>query len=1259
MTNGQFDGARPAQADPRRSPPARFPAELLPIEADSDVGRLMIETDWEKTALGPVTQWPAELRTAVGICANSPFPMLIMWGPDLAMIYNDAFVPILGAKHPALGEPCAEVWSDAWTVVGDMIIDVLEHGRSTHHQNLPMTIHRYGFDETVYFTFAYSAIPVASGVAGGVFTVVTETTDQVLNARRMATLQTLGESRSAEIVAVDEACRTAASVLADCPEDLAFGAIYLMDDSGVEAALVASFGAAAPVRLRLPPTVSASTGYDWIWQALLTGTGRTLTGQRLSGFEHDDHEARAGAVALPLGSAVGKHAYGVLVCGVVDDLVFDAAYRSFLNLVADHVSTAIGDAEVQAARLRRTEELAALDRAKTDFFTGISHELRTPLTLIAGPLDDSVADERQPLAPDQRTRIDMARRNVGRLRRMVDTLLDFSRIESRQGLRFEPVGVDLGALTRGIAESFAPAVSRAGVDFVVKSVPGSPTVLVDPVHWERIVLNLLSNAVKFTVDGEIEIGVRVGATVELTVRDTGIGIPADELPHIFERFRQVRNSGGRSHEGSGIGLALVSELAALHGGTATVTSELGRGSVFTVEFPAHLTPERAFDTPPSSAVQDYLAEALQWSAAEGPAPALAAEGGSVLIAEDNADLRAYLSGLLAPRYSVTLATDGLEALAAARDIGPDLVLTDIMMPRMDGLALLRELRADPSTARIPVIFLSARAGEDSAAAGLAAGADDYLTKPFTSTDLLARVRSNLNLARLRNHESIWRTTLVNAMRDGFFVAGPDLTVFEINAGFTELLGYESSNLPSATPHPWWPTAENDPAGLAMVRAAVTRVRAEGRGRFVVPLRHRDGHRLWVDAVVDSLRDESGHDTLFVGTLRDVTAQQLATERDAAVARLTAAFAGVDDSRQVIAVGLRELRRCWQAGRASLLAMRDGSADPFTVMATTDPDALGTVASPGQSATEILRAGSLFTVPMSATMKPGEPIMSIAAPLYDGAEHAAVWLEFDRPYPFSVDDRALLLQLTGHFQRALARARALEEQRQIALALQRAILGPLDLPVGFAVRYEPSTATLEVGGDWYDVVELPHSRFGLVVGDVVGHGLAAATAMGQLRSAARALLLEGNAPARVLSALDRFAATVTGAYCATVFCAVIDAVTGEVRYASAGHLPALLAAADGTVHRLDQAQSPPLAVRAKLIRREAITALAARSTLLLYTDGLVERRREPVDTGIDEAGRALAESAELNPEAAVDHICARLNSVGPGEDDIALLLYRAH
>ena len=354
-------------------------------------------------------------------------------------------------------------------------------------------------------------------------------------------------------------------------------------------------------------------------------------------------------------------------------------------------------------------------------------------------------------------------------------MLDFSRIESgRVQARYRPT--DLGALTADLAASFRSATDKAGLRLIVDTPALSEPIYVDQDMWEKVVLNLVSNAFKFTFHGEISVELREAeGAARLTVRDTGTGIPQSELPKLFERFHRVENARGRSFEGSGIGLALVQELVNLHGGQISVVSEPGRGSAFTVSIPlgsSHLPADRidvdSGDPPARVRAQTYLEEALRSLPGEAGGDLLDSGGmqdvvphiartmgaapvsGHVLLADDNADLRAYIARLLAERgYEVTVAPDGEAALDAMRRSRPDLVVTDVMMPRLDGFGLLRAIREDPALRDLPVVMLSARAGEEAKVEGFEAGADDYLAKPFSARELLARIAANIALARLR------------------------------------------------------------------------------------------------------------------------------------------------------------------------------------------------------------------------------------------------------------------------------------------------------------------------------------------------------------------------------------------------------------------------------------------------------------------------------------------------------------------------------
>jgi signal transduction histidine kinase len=736
-----------------------------------EMGALMRTIDWSRTELGPLETWPSALRTMVGVVLGSRFPMLLWWGERMVQLYNDGYRLILGDKHPAsLGATGPEVWKEIWSTVGPMAEGVLRGGPATWSEHLPLFVNRKGFLEETYFTFSYSPIPDDAGGRGGVLGTVQETSSQVLGERRLYTLQRMAavsfQARSAE-----EAARLAIRAL-DCnPNDLPFALLYLCDAEGRHAARVAARGLPEEGGATLPPVLDLATSdEDWPLHDVLATRQPVLVpslSQRLRpAFASGDSPTPTRALVLPVEGEAGGPLSGFLVVGLSSRLEFDDKYQGFLRLVAGHLSTALAHARAYEEQKQRAEALAELDRAKTAFFGNVSHEFRTPLTLMLGPVEELLAMGRLPDAA--RESLELVHRNGQRLFKLVNTLLDFSRLEAgRVQASYQPT--DLAVLTAGLASAFHSAMVKAGLRLVVECEPLPEPIWVDREMWEKVVLNLVSNAFKFTFEGEVTVGLRWrGAHVELTVRDTGTGIPPEEQPLIFERFHQVRGTRGRSHEGSGIGLSLVRELVKLHGGTVRVDSTPGRGSTFTVCIPtgfAHLPRER-LDAPRTQASTGlgsapFLDEASSWldspapvpahptTAPEAP-PALALPpGGHILLVDDNVDMRGYIRCLLETRFTVEAVANGLAALAAVEARQPDLILSDVMMPGLDGLGMLRELRANPRTAAIPVILLSARAGEEATVDGLQSGADDYLVKPFSARELLARVEGTLRLARER------------------------------------------------------------------------------------------------------------------------------------------------------------------------------------------------------------------------------------------------------------------------------------------------------------------------------------------------------------------------------------------------------------------------------------------------------------------------------------------------------------------------------
>ncbi|BCJ42405.1 hypothetical protein GCM10010168_08530 [Actinoplanes ianthinogenes] len=687
-----------------------LPARLrTAFERGGEMGRRMAEVDWSASPAGDPARWPPELVDAVVTALASKTQICIFWGPEHVVLYNDAYIPVAGAKHPAyLGRPGREMWAETWDLVGELLRRVAESDEAFYADDLLFTLDRHGFLEETYFDISYDPLRAGDGTVSGAMCIVTETTGRVLGERRVRTLAALGR-RLADLSDPAALAAEAVAVLAENPGDVPFARLVLGE---------------APERDRIP----------------------------LRELADPPAGAREEALVLPIGDGTGT--VGALVLGVSKLLRLEGDYRDFLEVAAAQISRAVANARAYELERRRAAELAALDEAKTAFFSNVSHEFRTPLTLILGPLEDLLVDSAVDGAV--RDRLLPVHRNGLRLLKLVNTVLDFSRLESGR-IRAVYRPTDLAAHTARLATSFRPATERAGLDLVITT-PSSPVrVYVDPELWEKIVLNLLSNAVKFTREGTIEVHVRVtGGHAELVVRDTGVGIPAREQPRLFDRFHRVTGAWSRSHEGTGIGLALVRELAELHGGTVAVRSEPEAGSEFQVRIPfgaGHLPPDRVSDDPVPSGAADprlWVDEAVWWTGEGGRADAVPpSAGGRILLADDNADLREHVTRLLSPYWEVVGAVDGASALELARDRPFDLVLTDIMMPRLDGFGLIAALRADPRTRDVPIVVLSARAGEESAVEGLAAGADDYLVKPFSTRELTARVRANLELGQLR------------------------------------------------------------------------------------------------------------------------------------------------------------------------------------------------------------------------------------------------------------------------------------------------------------------------------------------------------------------------------------------------------------------------------------------------------------------------------------------------------------------------------
>ena len=704
------------------------------LAGGGEMGERIRAFDWSETAIGSAETWSPTLRMMVRLLLANRFPLLLWWGPQYVSIYNDAYRPVLGTKHPwALGQSLSRCWNEIWHILRPLVDTPFNGGPATWNDDILLEINRHGFIEETHFTIAYSPVPdesVPTGI-GGVLATVHEITEKVVGERRIVALRDLG-ARGVEAKTAEEACTAAADTLARHSKDIPFALLYLIASDGKQAQLAGTAGidcgVFAPAIIELgvdshpqqpwPLTEAASTESIRVVENLADRFGTAVPPGPWS-------DPPRQAVVVPIRSNIAHRLAGFLVAGVSVRLKLDQLYLSFYELLGSQIATAIANTRAYEEERKRAEALAEIDRSKTAFFSNVSHEFRTPLTLMLGPLEDTLAQSNELPAAD-RERLETAQRNSLRLLKLVNTLLDFSRIEAgRIAASYEPT--DVSALTAELASVFRSAIERAGMKLIIDCPPLAEAVYIDREMWEKIVLNLVSNAFKFTFDGGIEVSLRqADAAIELAVRDTGTGIPPEEMPRLFGRFHRVKGARGRSHEGSGIGLALVQELVKLHGGSVHVESEVDRGSRFIVSIPrgkAHLPADRIEAAPmlasTSIRTEAYFEEAMRWlpdpgstetahELADQPPKVLRTDnldsaswvepstGTRILLADDNADMREYVRRLLTQRgYEVEAVADGMAALRAARERAPDLVLTDVMMPELDGVGLLRELRADP------------------------------------------------------------------------------------------------------------------------------------------------------------------------------------------------------------------------------------------------------------------------------------------------------------------------------------------------------------------------------------------------------------------------------------------------------------------------------------------------------------------------------------------------------------------------------------
>lgn len=915
----------------RATDQVKRPSELIAKEqvfaGGGEMGAVMRGLDWSQTALGPVETWSLALRMMARFLLANRFPLLLWWGPDFCQLYNDAYRPVLGAKHPHfVGRPVSECWNEIWHILEPLIRTPFEGSPPTWMEDIPLEINRYGFVEETHFTIAYSPVPdeTAPGGIGGVLATVHEISEKVVGERRTRLLRDLGAVDTAETA--EEACVRAAGILAGYPQDIPFALLYLIEPDGSAARLSGAAGvnveeSGSPGRITLNGTL-----HDAVWPLL--DVIKTENPQMVEELGTRFTKIPSGpwadppncAAVVPVKSNVVHHLAGFLVAGISPRLRLDDSYRGFLELVSSQIATAIANARAYEEERKRAEALAEIDRAKTTFFTNISHEFRTPLTLLLSPLEEALVSSKANMGDREREQLAVAHRNGMRLLKLVNTLLDFSRIEAgRIRANYEPT--DLARLTGELASMFQSATEKAGLTLRIECSPLEEPIYVDRDMWEKILLNLLSNAFKFTLVGGIDVSLEdKGSFVELAVSDSGTGIPESELPRLFERFHRVEGATGRTFEGSGIGLALVQELVKIHGGKVSVESILGQGSTFRITIPkgkAHLPQDRIQAT--SNAISTtlqadtYLAEAMRWipesrqeaepvvlpeinptlDAQSAALSTAGVEGAHIVLADDNADMRDYVRRLLGRRYRVTAVSNGQEALEVIQQSGPDLVLTDVMMPLLDGFGLLKAVRSNPSISTIPIIMLSARAGEESRVEGLQAGANDYLVKPFTARELLARVGSHLTIARLRKElleserelrqkaESSHAALQDSEQRFRTIVTATSDVVYRMSPDWTEMRQLQGKDFIADTGDPsrtWLDEYIHPDDQLRVVEAINAAIRNKSIFELEHRVRRRDNTTGWTLSRAIPILNDKHEIVEWLGAASDITERKRSEER---------------------------------------------------------------------------------------------------------------------------------------------------------------------------------------------------------------------------------------------------------------------------------------------------------------------------------------------------------------------------------------------
>lgn len=867
------------------------------LEGGGKMGELIRAFDWEKTSLGAPENWPQSLKTCVRIMLTSLQPIWIGWGKDLIKLYNDPYKAIVGGKHPwALGQPASVVWRDIWEDIEPLLKTVMEKDEGTYVESQLLIMDRNGYLEETYYTFSYTPIPGDKGGTAGMICANTDDTIRIIGERQLRTLKDLGKSL-VKMQTVTEIYQNALKVLEDNQKDFPFAVLYKTDNEGRTAEAIAYAGIDEGQAV-LPSHIDLLNPVDGTFNLCSAFNKKEIVVSENKGRRKNlpkgawEIEA-SHFVHIPIITSGSTYPNAILTAALNPYRIYDETYRQFTTLIADQIALEVNNVMAYEAERKRAEALTEIDKAKTVFFSNISHEFRTPLTLMLGPLEDLLNRTQSHLTDEEKSKIETTHRNSMRLLRLVNNLLDFSRIEAgRAKAQFQLT--DIATFTRDIAGSFRSAIENGGLYFNVNCEYTIQPVYVDRSMWEKIVLNLLSNAFKYTLTGGISVSLSVkNNNVELSITDTGVGIPAKEIPNLFQRFHRVQNVTGRTYEGTGIGLSLVNEFVKMHGGDISVSSQVDAGSEFVVSIPTgrkHLPAEQIdeSDIDPEIRLADAFLEEAD-SLIEIPADnktdrvTQTNDTSYILVVDDNPDMRKYLKNILGRQFIVETATNGIDALRKIQDRAPHLVVSDVMMPDMDGIQLLKAIKENKKYVRIPVILLTARAGEESRIEGYQIGADDYLVKPFSTRELLARITAQLSLReKIEENEKQLEYFIKKAPVGIVIYKGPDFIVEAANDRALEMWGKMLDDVKGKTLSDIFPEINTQKSVQALYKDSVEKF-LQGETFTVNEAEfafQRNGlvHKGWYNCTYEPIKDLNGNGTGIIAVINEVTDQVIARKK---------------------------------------------------------------------------------------------------------------------------------------------------------------------------------------------------------------------------------------------------------------------------------------------------------------------------------------------------------------------------------------------